>query len=115
MDIYHYLLRMTLSCLVAECTLFAAAHAEAAPAYVILPLNSKLVGANQRQQLLVETVVDGRFTGDTTQKAKFASSNPAVATVSDSGVVLPAGNGEATITATIDGVSVTAVVAVDGI
>jgi hypothetical protein len=114
MDIYHYLLRMTLSCLAAVCTLCTAAHAEAAPAYAILPANSKLLGANQRQQLLVESVVDGRFTGDTTKKAKFATNNPAVATVTDAGVVLPAGNGEAMITATIDGASVTATVIVDG-
>ena len=47
-------------------------------------------------------------------QAEFATSDPAVATVDDAGVVHPVGDGEATITATIDGQSATATVTVAG-
>jgi hypothetical protein len=73
-----------------------------------------LSGPHSSQQLLVESVVDGRFAGDRTEHAEFTTSDPAVATVDEAGVVYPVGNGQATITATADGTSVTATVVVDG-
>ena len=44
-----------------------------------------------------------QFTGDKTTAAKFASSDSAIATVDEKGVVHPVTDGEATITATVDG------------
>ena len=73
-----------------------------------------LDGAHARQQLLVESMADNRMTGDRTADAKFDTSDAAVATVDDAGLISPVGNGDATITATIDGLAVTATVSVRG-
>ena len=50
----------------------------------------------------------GRTTGDRTAEAKFASSDPKVATVDETGLVHPVGDGEATISASIPGGSAAA-------
>jgi len=71
--------------------------------YALIPPTSVLNAPHSTQQLLVERVESGRFVGDNTSKAKFSSSNPTVATVDEAGVVHPVSDGEATITATIDG------------
>ena len=78
----------------------------------LLPNASAMNGPHAVQQLIVETVADQRFTGDRTDKAKFATSDEHVATVDSSGLVHPVGNGWATITATINGGTATAAVTV---
>src|SRR3954452_7158760 len=90
------------------------AHAAraAAPSYVILPNTSTLAGAHSNQQLLVERVVDQRFTADSTAAAKFTSSKTSVATVDEKGIIQPVGDGEATITASVDGHSASSIVQV---
>ncbi|NUM55290.1 MAG: DUF1553 domain-containing protein [Candidatus Hydrogenedentes bacterium] len=69
-------------------------------------------GANH--SLIVERMNGDESAGDLTPKATFASSNPAVAEVDAKGLVRAIGDGEATITATVDGQSVTATVTVTG-
>ncbi|QDT73480.1 DUF1549 and DUF1553 domain-containing protein [Lacipirellula limnantheis] len=83
--------------------------------YAVLPPASTLDGAHARQQLLVESMAVDRMTGDRTADAQFGTSDPAVARVDDAGLIIPVGNGDATITATIDGLAVTATVSVRGI
>jgi hypothetical protein len=91
----------------------APAQAAADSSLALIPSTSTLVGPRSTQRLLVESVVNGRFAGDKTDKAQFTSSNPDVATVDSAGVVRPVSDGEATITATIGGASVTATVQVE--
>ncbi len=64
-----------------------------------------LSGADARQQLLV-TAVRGDREFDTTDDAKFESSDPSIATVSGDGVVLPVADGVARMTARFDGKTV---------
>jgi hypothetical protein len=71
----------------------------------IMPATVPLTGAGARQQLLVVTQTAGRVVADHTAEAKYSSSNPAVATVDESGEVRAAGDGETIITATIRGQS----------
>ncbi len=78
----------------------------------ILPPDSAIAGPESAQRLIVESQADGKFVGDMTAQAAFVSSNPAVATVDSSGIVRPAGDGEATITATIENQTATAHVTV---
>ncbi len=84
----------------------------AEPELTLLPADTALIGPESSQRLVVESASDGKFTGDVTAKASFASSNPAVATVDAAGMVRPAGDGEATMTATVDGRQATAKVVV---
>jgi hypothetical protein len=88
--------------------------AKADSAYELIPSKSKLSGRHSNQQLLVESVMDGRFVGDKTGEASFASSNHEVATVDENGRIHPVADGEATITSMIGGQSATATVAVEG-
>ncbi len=83
---------------------------EEQPHNALIPATSTLSGPHASQQLLVEGVVNGRFTSDKTNQAKFTSGNPAVATVDNAGVVRPVSDGETTITAMIDGQTVSATV-----
>src|SRR5690242_4663660 len=69
----------------------------------VAPAAVPLVGPHASQRLLVLDSEGGRATGDHTADAAFASSNPAVATVDGDGVVRAAGDGTATITATVNG------------
>jgi hypothetical protein len=95
--------------------LLCASHARAASRpTVLLPKSTTLSGPHSSQQLLLETLVDQRFTGDKTSAAKFTSSNSLIATVDEKGVVHPASNGETTITATVEGQSATAAIKVNG-
>ena len=55
-----------------------------------------LRGQGARQQLLLERRLDGSFVGSHAEDASFSSSNPAVATVDESGVVTAVGDGRAT-------------------
>jgi hypothetical protein len=80
----------------------------------LLPSTSTLIGKHAVQQLIVETVADHQYAGDRTDKAEFSTSDEHVAIVDDGGVVHPVGNGQATITATIEDQSTTATISVVG-
>src|SRR5262249_5062035 len=69
----------------------------------LVPAEIALTGANASQRLLVLAEDKGQVEGDRTGDAKFVSNNLGVATVSETGVVQGVGDGEATITATLDG------------
>jgi uncharacterized protein DUF1553/uncharacterized protein DUF1549/Big-like domain-containing protein len=69
----------------------------------LLPPSARLVGPNARQRFVVERTEGSVGTADLTSRAVFASDNPRVATVDQAGFVRPAGDGLATITATVDG------------
>ncbi|MFT5469773.1 MAG: hypothetical protein ACI8UO_004895 [Verrucomicrobiales bacterium] len=71
------------------------------------PAESTLHGSGARQQLLV-TALDGASEVDATRSAKFVSSNPAVATVDEHGVVRPVADGVATIAVSTEEASATA-------
>lgn len=92
----------------------ASVRVDAAASYALIPAATQLTGPHASQQLLVERVENGRFTGDRTSAAKFTSSDSLVATVDEQGKVHPVGDGKATITATIAGGSATAQVSVAG-
>ena len=66
------------------------------------PGRVELINQRTQQQLLVTGKYSGDEVRDLTAAATFASSNPAVAKVEGS-VVLPVGNGEAVVTATVAG------------
>jgi hypothetical protein len=69
----------------------------------VFPPTVPLNGPKAGQQLIVSDVDAGRVVADHTPAATFATSDPRVATVSDTGEVRPAGNGTATVTATVGG------------
>src|SRR5262245_43706574 len=73
----------------------------------ILPPTVDLFGPFATQRLLVVDAEGDRVVGDRTSNASFASSSPAVATVDAAGLVRAVGNGEAVITATVNGKSAT--------
>src|SRR5579871_1992050 len=92
--------------------LLSAAASVKAAEVKLLPADIALSapGATQRVILVVE---DGKhIVGDSTPRATFVSSNPAVATVSETGVVTAVGDGDAVITGSIDGKPATAKVKV---
>ncbi|HET8549401.1 MAG TPA: DUF1549 domain-containing protein [Bryobacteraceae bacterium] len=78
------------------------ACAACALAIEVIPPAVELNGRQARHQLLA-TDTAGGFNVDATREAKWASSDPKVATVDASGIVLPAGDGEAIITASVRG------------
>jgi hypothetical protein len=69
----------------------------------LLPPSARLVGPHARQRFLVEQSAGGAGLADLTSQAVFASDNPRVATVDSKGYVVPAGDGLATLTATVGG------------
>src|SRR3954463_15303263 len=71
----------------------ASARSGAANSYALLPATTVLTGPHASQQLLIESVAKERFTGDKTAATKFASSDPAIATVDEKGVVHPVNDG----------------------
>lgn len=79
--------------------LVCAAEVRAADGLTAYPPAVALDGAGARQQLVV-TETTGAKQFDRTASATYASSAPAVAVVSASGLVTPKGDGEALITAT---------------
>ncbi|HEV3078248.1 MAG TPA: S-layer protein, partial [Gemmataceae bacterium] len=86
-----------------------------AAALKLLPAETKLVGSLDSQRLILLAQMDGRFVSDVTSQGEFTSSNPAVATVDAGGVVRPAADGEALITAGHNGKQATARVKVSRI
>ncbi|QDU94679.1 DUF1553 domain-containing protein [Lignipirellula cremea] len=76
----------------------ACLQAADSPALRVDPPVTTLTGAESQQQLLVTWTAADRET-DVTDRTQFASSNPQVALVSDSGIVTPVADGTTTITA----------------
>src|SRR4051794_17598058 len=74
----------------------------------VAPATVPLVGPHASQRLLVLDTDGGRATADHTAGAAFTSSDPSVCTVDSTGVVRAAGDGTATITATVNGRAATA-------
>ncbi len=68
----------------------------------VLPPTSVLSSPESRQRLIVQATVDG-FNEDWSQRARWESSNPDVARVDEAGIVTPVGDGEAIISATVEG------------
>jgi len=91
-------MRMTYPILVPLC-LLACVPASAAE-LKLLPADVMLTGPHASQRLILVAEEDGKVVADRTPDAKFASSQPAVATVDERGVVRPVADGEAVITAT---------------
>ena len=79
----------------------------------VLPATVEFSTPESRQQLIAESFTAG-FHDDATKKATWNSANPKVATVDEAGFVKPTGDGETTITATLNGKSATAQVRVKG-
>jgi hypothetical protein len=69
----------------------------------VLPSEVALTGPHGQQGLILVAEENGKVVADHTAKAKFTSSNPAVATVDEKGLVQAAGDGEAIVTASQDG------------
>ena len=90
---------------------FALAAPLSAGELVIFPPVVPLTGPKASQQLIVSEVDAGRAVADRTPAAKFTTSDPKVVTVSD-GALKPTGNGEATVSATVNGKTTTAKVTV---
>lgn len=88
--------------------------AQSEPDFAILPSSLALTHKGALHSLIIEETMDGRFVSDRTASARFESSDPMVAEVDAKGIVRAVGNGESTITATVNGQSVTAKVTVTG-
>ncbi len=71
----------------------------AAGEFTLQPADLVLTGPHAAQQLLALTQEHGQVIGDLTGRAKFTSSNAAVAVVDEAGRVRAVGDGEAVITA----------------
>jgi len=84
-------------------------------AFQVSPAQVTLTGKFTQVQLLVTAGPPTPTTADLTSTAQYASSNPAVATVTRSGRVLPQGNGTAELTVTVAGTSRMLPVLVEGI
>jgi hypothetical protein len=69
----------------------------------VYPPEVHITGANRTQQLLLVEEENGRVVKDHTNTARFASSSPAVARVTATGLVTALANGEAVISVTVNG------------
>ena len=86
----------------------------APPPLSILPEAIALNRAGAQQAILVEQTDGARWTADLTVKAAFQSSDPAVAEVDAKGVIHAVRDGEAVVSATVNGQTATAKVTVTG-
>jgi hypothetical protein len=77
----------------------------------VLPEAVELRGPEARQQLIAEATNAG-FQEDWTRAAKWSSSDPKIAAVDESGIVRPAGDGDARITARANGIEASVTVKV---
>jgi hypothetical protein len=93
--------------------IFTALAAAQTPRLAILPESVELRGPEARQQLLAQASTGG-VQEEWTRSAQWSSSNPAVALVDATGLVRPAGDGEAIVTARANGLSATVKVRVRG-
>ncbi len=106
-------MRNTINCLAVLCLYLVFCQASAvAEELNIRPSDVTLSGPQASQRLLVLAEEKGQVVGERTQKAKFTSAHPAVASVDASGIVHAVGDGETTITATVDGKQTTVKVTV---
>jgi uncharacterized protein YjdB len=80
----------------------------------VLPDSAELRTAESRQNFLAISSRGG-FQSDSTRLAKWVSSNPGVARVDNQGFVTPVSDGEATVTAIVEGTPATAKVRVKGV
>jgi hypothetical protein len=103
--------RRTPSC--AAALFFMIAGAACAADLTVLPPSATLSSAESRQRLIVQST-DGTFQQDVSRQALWETSNPSVARVDEAGMIIPTGNGEAVITATVGGRKATAKVTVKG-
>jgi hypothetical protein len=79
----------------------------------LLPETVTLTGPQASQRLIVLTEEGGQYIGDRTGQATFASSNPAVASVNEAGFVKAVADGEAVITANLEGQQATTKIKVE--
>ncbi|MCA9087605.1 MAG: DUF1553 domain-containing protein [Planctomycetaceae bacterium] len=93
--------------------LLAAPTALLADEFRILPEDPTLDGPTATQQLIVQHV-DGEAVGLQVREVKWSSSDPAIASVSSSGLLSPKSNGQATITATAGEAKTQVTVTVNG-
>ncbi len=92
----------------------AAGHCADTGEATVDPASVRLSGLHSSYSLLVHgRAPDGRLV-DRTHAARFRSSDPGVARVTPAGVVLPAGDGKATVLVEVDGRSLPVAVAVEG-
>ncbi len=105
--------RVLVGAVIGAILLCAPAQVSADYSYALIPATTTLSSNHSSQQLLMERLADGLFIGDKTHETAFSTSDPAVATVDDTGLVRPVGHGTATIYATVDGQSATAMVVVE--
>jgi hypothetical protein len=94
--------------------LWALPLSAAAAEVKILPPDILLTGPHAKQRLLVVVQEGGRVIADVTGKARLSSSKPAVAAIAKDATVQAAGDGEAILTAWVDGQQATAKVKVEG-
>ncbi len=80
----------------------------------LIPSEIELTRVGQTHQVLVEEKEGALWKGDVSEQAAFHSSDPAIATIDDTGQVRAVANGETTITAQVDGQTTTSVVRVKG-
>jgi hypothetical protein len=85
-----------------------------ASSLAILPPGATLRGPEARHQFLAEATV-GTHKEDWTRKAHWTSSNPAIATVDEAGLVTPIKDGDAIITAASDDGKATAQIHIQGV
>jgi hypothetical protein len=93
---------LRVSLVIAACCLGNAPAARAADELSVFPSVITFDGGSGQQRLVVTETRDKTFT-DRTGEATYATSAPAVAVVSRTGVVAAVGDGEATITVTANG------------
>ncbi|MEO7297776.1 MAG: DUF1549 domain-containing protein, partial [Verrucomicrobiota bacterium] len=105
--------RATLRLCVFALIVFTISSIHAAESLTILPQKFKLTGHAARQQLIVEKLRDKQFVEQLTNDVSFRASDSKVIEIKD-GVVLPIGNGTATITAKIGKESTQTDVVVEG-
>ncbi len=80
----------------------------------LLPAEIALNHKDATQRLVVEEIAGDKLVGDLTAKAKFVSSDPAVAVVDEKGIVRAVGDGTAVITAETNGQKSEAKIKVQG-
>jgi hypothetical protein len=80
----------------------------------LLPSNFTLSGPQANQRVLVERVLNERYSGDSSKSAQFHSSNEKVVAIAKDGTVRPVGDGAAKITARVGSSTATADVTVSG-
>ena len=87
--------------------ILSAACLLAAAPVAILPGDVELRGPQARQQLLAEATATAGTQEDVTRTAQWSSSNPAIAKVDGTGLLLPVADGEAVITVKRDAATAT--------